>query len=91
MIYHLKAQNFGINAIQSVKDLEAFWQEYLSICEKIKNVDKASEISLFPAIPVSIAFEIGRRYMPKVYPKMRVFDECDGFFETIKIGGKIDE
>ena len=29
--------------------------------------------------------------MPKVYPKMRVFDECDGFFETIKIGGKIDE
>ena len=91
VIYHLKAQNFGINAIQSVKDLEAFWQEYLSICEKIKNVDKASEISLFPAIPVSIAFEIGRRYMPKVYPKMRVFDECDGFFETIKIGGKIDE
>lgn len=87
VIYHLKAQRCWVNAIKSIKDLEAFWQEYLRIFDRIKNEDKGAEICLFPAIPVSVAFEIGRRYMPGVYPKMRVFDECNGFFETLTIGG----
>lgn len=87
VIYHLKAQRCWVNAIQSIKDLEAFWQEYLQILDRIKNGDKGVEICLFPAIPVSAAFEIGRRFMPGVYPKIRVFDEYDGFFETLTIGG----
>lgn len=89
VIYHLKAQKCSVNAIKSRKDLEAFWQEYLRVLDIIKNKDKGTEISLFPAIPVSASFEIGRRYMPRVYPKIRVFDECDGFFETLTIGGNL--
>ncbi len=86
VIYHLKAQKCGVNAIQSIKDLNAFWQKYLSVMDDIKNSHDFDEISLFSAIPVSAAFEIGRRYMPKVYPKIRVYDECNGFFETLMIG-----
>ena len=72
-------------------DLKAFGQKYQAVCDQIKNVDGCLEIKLFPAVPVSAAFEIGRRYMPEVFPKIHIFDECDGFFETITIGGKCDE
>ena len=48
---------------------------------------KVNEVALFPAIPVSAAFEIGHHYMHKVYPTINIYDECDGFFKTISIGG----
>lgn len=91
VIYHLRAEKFGVNAIQSTKDLQAFWIRYLEVCDLIKNKDRVDEISLFSAVPVSVAFEIGRRYMPNVYPKMRIFDENHGFFETFTIGGGNNE
>lgn len=87
IIYHLKAENCCVNAIQSPKDLSLFWKEYLDVCDLIKNENGSEEISVFPAVPVSAAFEIGRRYMTNVYPKMKIFDESNGFFETIMIGG----
>lgn len=91
VIYHLTADKFGVDAIQSPKDLRAFWIKYLEVCDLIKNKDGVEEISLFSAVPVSVAFEIGRRYMSNVYPKMRIFDENYGFFETFTIGGKNNE
>lgn len=90
-IYIIKAKRTGVDCIRSMLDLKAFWQKYQSVCDQIKNVDGCLEINLFPAVPVSAAFEIGRRYMPEAFPKIYIFDECDGFFETITIGGKCNE
>lgn len=90
-IYIIKAERTGVDCIRSMLDLKAFGQKYQAVCDQIKNVDGCLEIKLFPAVPVSAAFEIGRRYMPEVFPKIHIFDECDGFFETITIGGKCDE
>ncbi|STO01648.1 Uncharacterised protein [[Eubacterium] infirmum] len=90
-IHIIKAERTGVDCIRSMLDLKAFWQKYQAVCDQIKNVDGCLEIKLFPAVPVSAAFEIGRRYMPEAFPKIYIFDECDGFFETITIGGKCDE
>ena len=85
-IYHLKAENCGVNAIKSKEDLGCFWKQYQKLLDNIKNNDHVEDVSLFPAVPVSAAYEMGRRCMPHTYPKIRVYDECDGFFETITIG-----
>lgn len=86
-IYKIKAENVGVDAIKSKEDLSAFWHLYQEVCGGILNTyGKECSIHLFPAIPVSVAFEIGRRYMWHTYPKITIFDEDEGFFETITIG-----
>ena len=87
IIYHIKAEKNGVECIKSQQDLKAFWIEYQKVCDLIKNKDCVSEVSLFPAMPVSAAFEVGRRTMPGVYPIMHIYDECNGFFKTITVGG----
>lgn len=88
IIYIISAKRTGVDCIMSLQDLKAFWHQYQNVCDQIKNIDGYSEISLFPAIPVSAAFEIGRRYMQDVFPIIHVFEDSNGFFETITIGGK---
>lgn len=86
-IYIVKANNLGVNSIESESDLSAFWHKYQEVCDDIKNsLTDIEEIALFPAMPISAAFEVGRRYMPGVYPKIKIYDDNDGFFETIMIG-----
>ena len=88
-VYRITAEQPGVDSVKSENDLSAFWHQYQKACEEILNkFGRDINIHLFPAVPVSAAFEIGRRYMPGVYPVITVFDECRGFFETIKIGGK---
>lgn len=90
IVYHLQAEECSVNAIKSLQDLECFWQKYLEMLDIIKNSDSVNEISLFPAIPVSVAFMVGNKYMKGIYPKIRIYDDCDGFFETLVIGGNDD-
>ena len=88
ILYFIRAERFGVDCILSPADLAAFWHVYQNVCDEIKNTyPQVREIGVFPAMPVSAAFEVGRRYMPGVYPKLRVFDDDDGFFETLTIGG----
>jgi hypothetical protein len=63
--------------------LSAFWHKYKELCESLKGEE---ELSVFPAVPVSAAFEMGRRYMVGVYPKMVIYDRDGEFFETLTIG-----
>lgn len=88
-IYHLKAENCGVNAIKSKEDLKFFWEQYQKLLDNIKNNDHVEDVSLFPAVPVSAAYEMGRRYMPHAYPKIRVYDECDGFLKQLRLETKI--
>lgn len=86
IIYHIYAERIGVDSVYSLEDLKIFWQEYQRICNQIKNNDSISSASVFPAIPVSAAFEIGRRHMPKVHPKLNIYDDDNGFFEALTIG-----
>ena len=87
-IYTVSAEHTGVNCIKSRVDLTAFWEIYQSVCNEIKNsYPSVSEIAVFPAVPVSAAFSIGYRYMPGVYPKLRLFEENNGFIETLSFGG----
>lgn len=89
ILYFIRAERFGVNCIQSPADLTAFWSKYQAVCDEIKNTyPEVQEISVFPVMPVSAAFEVGRRYMPGVYPGFRIYDDDNGFFETLTIGGK---
>ena len=88
VLYFVRADRFGVDCIQSPADLAAFWRVYQATCDEIKNTyPNVQEIGVFPAMPVSAAFEVGRRYMPGVYPKFKIYDDDNGFFEAITIGG----
>jgi len=87
-VYIIKASQNDTDSIKSRLDLSCFWHQYQTVCDVILNtLGRDVTIDLFPAIPVSAAFEVGRRYMPRAYPPIRIFDEDNGFFETITIGG----
>lgn len=88
IVYILKAKRLGVDSIKSLRDLGAFKDTYIEIMDKVKNEDKIKEVSLFPAIPESAAFEVGSRYMQGVYPIIHIYDEDNGFFKTIDIGGQ---
>lgn len=90
-IYEISASIKGIDCIKSLEDLKAFWMQFQRVCDDIRNTSHANTISIFPAIPVSAAFEIGRKYMVGVYPKIDIYDEDNGFFKTISIGGNENE
>lgn len=91
-IYKIKADRTGVDCIRSVEDLSEFWHIYQSVLDEIlNNHGSACQIHLFPAMPVSAAFEVGRRYMVNTYPSITIFDENNGFFETLKIGGAAND
>ena len=89
IIFELTADKKGVDCIQSQEDLSLFWHEYQSMFNVIKNkYPHVETVSMFPVVPVSAAFSIGSRYMQGVYPQIDIYDEDDGFFKTISIGGK---
>ena len=78
----------GVDCIKSNEDLSNFWHLYQETMEEILNeFSQECEINLFPAMPVSACFEVGRRYMKKTYPKVKVYEEYNGYFESIQLGG----
>lgn len=86
-IYHIYAERTGVDCIASRKDLRLFWQKYHQVCDQIKNVDHQDSAAVFSAIPVSAAFEVGRRHMPGVHPVLHIYEDDNGFFEALTIGG----
>lgn len=88
MIITIQAERYGVDCIRSPKDLVEFWHCYQDACDYVKNsIIGLEEMVVFPAMPVSAAFEVGRRYMHGVYPRLRIYDDDNGFFETLTIGG----
>lgn len=86
-IYIITASNTGVDSIKSEKDLSEFWHCYQSVCDEMKNsITGVRDVCVYPAIPVSAAFEIGRRYMPGIYPILKIYEDNNGFFETLAIG-----
>lgn len=88
IVYCIKAKRKGVDCISSEEDLKLFWQEYQKVCDLLKNEEQCETVVVFPAVPVSAAFEMGRRYMPGIYPKMVIYDDDDGFVKTLTLGGE---
>ena len=87
IIYQIRASRYGVDCIQSREDLKLFWQAFQKTCDYAVNQDHAESIAIFPAIPVSAAFEIGRRHMAGVHPSLTIYEDNNGFFSTLQIGG----
>lgn len=91
ILYKIRAERVGVDCLESKEDLAAFWHVYQEVCSDVKNLAEQTEVALFPAIPVSAAFEIGRRYMKGVYPIISIYDNYNGFFKTLEIGGELND
>lgn len=55
--------------------------------QEVHGVD--TTVNMFPVVPVSLAVEAGRVWMPKINPALRLFDQVRnrGFVEAFTIGG----
>jgi len=75
--------------IKSKNDLIGFKIIYHEALSKIgKKHNKAKELSLFPAVPVSVAVVCGIERLPKAHPAFVVYDfnrTKSGFIKTLKV------
>lgn len=71
------------------EDLRAFRRTLRSLLNQIKAAHgEAAEIAVFPAVPVSVAVEIGRVWMPKADLPMAIYDQnqaTGGFAKALVI------
>jgi len=86
-VYEVCADKPSVDCISTRDDLSEFWHAYQRLVECIKtDHPRVREISVFSAMPVSAAFEVGRRYMAGVYPRFRVYDKDFHYCEALTIG-----
>ena len=85
-MYHMKAKNIRLDAIRTEKDLSIFDKSLYSLIGRIqKKFGQDVEIDIFPAIPNTAAFEIGYRHMPKVHPKLNIYENSNGWKFALSI------
>lgn len=79
--------------MKSRKQLEMFRIEFRKLLDRIKTKHgQSAVIHLFPAVPVSIAIEIGRTWMPKADLPIKIYDQntkLGGFHPVINFKQKI--
>lgn len=75
--------------LQSRKHLKLIRECFRSLFDKIKNKHgQDAELNIFPAMPVSVAIEFGRVWMPKADLPFTIYDQnrtMGGFHKTLKI------
>lgn len=88
-VYVLMAERQGVDCIAHREDLNQFRDVYYSLMDGIqKRHGSDVEVYIYPSLPVSAAFEIGRRYMPGVFPKFHIMENMgDGkWVEACEVG-----
>lgn len=83
----VQAESPSMNLIQSKNDLHKFVLKYLAALNLINKRYPGKPVYVFPAIPVSVAFEIGRRRIA-AHPILTIFNAGEGslFYKTVNIG-----
>jgi len=80
-----------VDYLKSRSQLELFRQEFRRLLDHIKaRHGEEATIHIFPAIPVSVAVEIGRIWQPKADLPLVVYDQNrqrNGFIKALSIGG----
>jgi len=82
-IWTLTIENPNNDFLKSRKQLSLFRQRFRQLLDRIKSKHGQDIVlNLFPAVPVSVAVEIGRVWMPKADLPIRIYDQnrqTDGF------------
>lgn len=76
--------------ISSEADQRSFVTSWQRLLSEIHNRFGYITLHVFPAVPVSAAFEMGRSIHPKVMPEIQVWDYASGVF-TPKLRFSLDE
>jgi hypothetical protein len=88
-IYKIGIDTPNLSFLQSKEQLAQFVSEYREVLAIIrKNHGGNQTIHLFPAVPVAIAVEMGRRLLPKSDPQVRIYDhqrDEGGWIFTIQL------
>jgi len=88
-IWTVSALNPGNDFLKSTKHLRLFRETMRDVLDAIKlQHGEDAQLSLFPAVPVSAAIEIGRVWMPKADLPFFVFDQnrsTGGFTHSLTI------
>jgi hypothetical protein len=90
-IWSLTISEPGNDVVRRPEDLAAFRTAMRKIYRDIKERHgEEKAINVFPVLPVSLAVEVGRVWMPKADPALKLYDHVRdrGFVETFTIGEK---
>lgn len=75
--------------LRTRRDLEAFRVAYQqALAEIVRDHGLLDSIDLFPAVPAPVAVLVGRELLPKVHPRLSVYDHDkskSGFIKTIEV------
>jgi len=89
-IWTVSIENPNNDFLKSREQLAVFRQELRLLFNKIKSLHGEDvHINVFPAVPVAIAVEIGRVWMPKADLSMTIYDQNNQerkFIKTLTIG-----
>ena len=84
--YKLTIANPNPNFLKSEEQLDLFKAEMRTLLRRIRETHGHNcEIHLFPAIPLSVAVSIGFILLPKIDPKIHVYENNDGFSYALTI------
>lgn len=90
-IWSLTAERPGNDVMRHPEDLAEYRRLLRGLFDMIKaRHGEAATIEVFPALPVSLAVETGRAWMPKADLPMRIHDQnrkLGGFAPALTIGG----
>ena len=88
-IWTLTIENPNNDFLKSREQLSLFRKKIRQLLDRIKSKHgQDTVLHLFPAVPVSVAVEIGRVWMPKADLLLRIYDQnrqTDGFSATFEI------
>lgn len=88
-IYSIKIDNPDNDFVKSRKQIADFGEKMKEAFRKIKEIHGQEAIlNIFPAMPVSLAVQLGRVWMPKADLSMTIFDQnrdLGGFVKAIDI------
>lgn len=90
-IYSIKIDNPDNDFVKSRKQIADFGEKMKEVFRNLKRVHGQNAIlHIFPAMPISLAIQLGRVWMPKADLSMKIFDQnraLGGFVEAIEITG----
>lgn len=86
-IYTVAAPRPHRDFLHSRKQLDLFRDEWYKLLAEIREVyGQVCTVHLFPAIPISVAVEIGRSLLPHVDPLLTIYNKKrSGFYRTIEV------
>jgi len=88
-IYSINIENPDNDFVKSRKQIIEFGEKMKEAFREIKKIHGQDVVlNVFPAMPISLAVQLGRVWMPKADLSMRIFDQnyvSGGFYEAFKI------